>query len=71
MLARTAQAFERRLDYNKNKDGSWRAEFHGAVDVVVEAPTLDECRWEADQVFDQKLAELVVARGKKRNTKLR
>ena len=67
MLARTVQAFEKRLDYNKNKDGSWRVEFHGAVDVVVEAATLDECRDEADQVFDQKLAELVVVRGRKRN----
>ena len=69
MLARTVQAFEKRLDYNKNKDGSWRVEFHGAVDVVVEAATLDECQYQAGQVFDQKVAELVVVRSRKRNAK--
>jgi hypothetical protein len=45
MLTKTFIAFQERLDYTKNDDGSWRAEFRGPVEVLVEEPSLERCRW--------------------------
>ena len=64
-MYKTTSAFHKQLQWTQRKSGR-KAEFHGAVDMVVEAPTLDQCRYEADQISDQKVAELVVARGSNR-----
>ena len=69
-MYKTTQAFHKQLQWTQRKNG-WKAEFHGAVDVIVEAPTLDACRYEADQIFDAKMAELVAGQGRKRNAKSR
>jgi hypothetical protein len=60
MLFKTYEAFQNRLEYTHRADGSWKAEFHGAVNVAVEEPTLERCRYKALEALDQKLAELIV-----------
>ena len=64
-MYKTTRAFHKQLQYSQRKNG-WRVEFHGAFDVIVEAPTIDECRSQADEVFDEKVAALVVARPRSR-----
>ena len=59
MLFKTITAFQDRVDYSKNEHGSWKAEFHGPVDVLVEGSTLEHCRRQAYDEFDAKLAAWV------------
>jgi predicted RNase H-like HicB family nuclease len=56
VLFKTIDACRKLLDYHKRDDGSWLAEFHGALDVAAEGPTLEQCRSRALDVFDEKLA---------------
>jgi hypothetical protein len=59
MLFKTHTAFQDRLAYSKSGNGSWRAEFHGPVTVIVEEPTLERCRSRALDEFDTKLSTLI------------
>ena len=54
MLFKTYEAFQNRLEYTHRADGSWKAEFHGAVNVAVEEPTLERCRYKALEALDQR-----------------
>ena len=56
MLFKTFAAFQELVDYRKNKNGSWKAVFHGALDVEAEGPTLETCRSRAYDALDEKLA---------------
>ena len=56
MPFRTIHAFQERINYTKIKNSSWRAEFHGPVDVLVEETTLERCRSRAPEQLDDKLA---------------
>jgi hypothetical protein len=60
MLFRTFEIFQNRVEYTRNADGSWKAEFHGAMDVAVEEPTLERVRCKVAEALDQKLAEWIV-----------
>jgi hypothetical protein len=60
MLMKTFEIFRDRVEYSRTGDGSWKAEFHGAVDVVVEASSLERCRRDALDVLDEQLAEWIV-----------
>jgi len=59
MLWKTYEAFRDRVEYSHNPDGSWRADFHGAFDVTVVAPTLERCRVDVQDALDVKLAEWI------------
>ena len=60
MLWKTFDTFQNLVEYTRTDDGSWKAEFHGAVDVVVEAPSLERCRRDVQDALDKKLAEWIV-----------
>ncbi len=55
MLFKTIKAFQERVDYTKSKNGAWRAEFRGPVEVLVEESTLERCRSRATDQLDEKL----------------
>jgi hypothetical protein len=59
MLWNTYRTFRDLVEYTKNDDGSWKAEFHGAIDVAANAATLDRCQTEIQDALDQKLAEWI------------
>lgn len=44
MLMKTLEASRHRVEYSQTDDGSWTAAFHGAIDVVVESRSLEQCR---------------------------
>jgi len=46
-MYKTTSAFLDRLQYTHQRNGTWKAEFHGAFDIVTVADTLEHCR---DQV---------------------
>jgi hypothetical protein len=56
VLFKTIIAFQELVDYRKSQNGSWKAEFHGALDVEAEGPTLESCRSRAREILDEKLA---------------
>jgi len=69
MMVKTMQLLEDLFDPNKQEDGSWRAEFHGPIDVHAEGRTLAECRRRMDDAFDQQIALWLVgkrAQGRRR-----
>lgn len=57
MLMKTAEAFRDRTTYTRLENGRWRAEFHGAVHVSVEGPSLERCRFDALDALDAQLCE--------------
>jgi hypothetical protein len=59
MLWKTFETFRDLVDYSRNGDGTWHAEFHGAIDVAVQAASLYECQREIQEALDQKLAEWI------------
>ena len=60
LLFKTIVAFRDLLNYHKADDGMWKAEFHGALDVAAEGPTLEECRSRAVDQFDEKLSVWII-----------
>jgi hypothetical protein len=66
MLWQTFKTFRDLVEYTRNDDGSWKAEFHGAIDVAAEAATLNLCQSEIQEALNQKLAEWI--RGGPRTT---
>ena len=60
MLFKTFDTFQNLVEYTHGADGSWKAEFHGALDVVVEAPSPERCRRDVQDALDKKLAEWIV-----------
>jgi hypothetical protein len=60
MFWKTLRTFQDRVEYTRSADGSWRAEFRGAFDLVVQAPTLERCRFQALDALDEKIAEWLV-----------
>ena len=59
------------MDYRKQKDGSWTAEFRGAIDIKAKGLTLEECRSQAFDMIDEKVAALVAGRGNSAATRPR
>jgi hypothetical protein len=53
--------FQELVNYVRADNGSWTAEFHGIIDVVVEADTLERCRRLALDAFDQGLSRYIAA----------
>ena len=41
-LFKTIVAFRDLVNYRQADDGMWKAEFHGALDIAAEGPTLEE-----------------------------
>lgn len=64
MLFETIRAIQNVLEYRKNEDGSWRAEFHGAIEVAADGATLEECRRRMYDALDSELAVWVVEKHK-------
>ena len=60
MLSKTIDAFRNRTVYTQVEPGRWRAEFHGAVDVTVEGPSLERCRLRALDALDEQLRDWIV-----------
>lgn len=60
MLMKTFDVFRNLVEYSRTDAGSWKGEFHGAIDVVVEAPSLERCRWDVQEALDEKLAAWIV-----------
>jgi hypothetical protein len=60
MLMKTFDVFRNRVEYTHTDKGGWKAEFHGAIDVVVEADSLERCRWAVQDAADEKLAIWIV-----------
>ena len=60
MLTKTTVAFQDLVDYRKGDDGSWKAEFHGALDIATEGSTLEQCRRRALDELDMKLSAWIV-----------
>ena len=56
MLFKTYEAFQDRLEYAKDKNGSWTVEFNGRFHVHAEDPSLDRCRHRALSALDEQLA---------------
>lgn len=59
MFWKTYDVLKDRLDYTKNEDGSWTAEFNGGVRVSVVDSSLERCRWRALEAVDEHLAAIV------------
>lgn len=59
MLWQTFKTFRDLVEYTRNDDGSWKAEFHGAIDVAAEAATLVRCQNQIQEALDQRLAEWI------------
>lgn len=62
MLFQTYDAIQDAIEYHKNDDGTWRAEFHGVIDVSAQGPTLERCRWKMRDAVDSALAVWVTRR---------
>lgn len=63
MLSDTCRAFYERLEYTKSSDGSWTAEFNGAIHVLTTASSLERCRSRALDELDKQLAAWIAATG--------
>ncbi len=61
MMMKTVGAFRDRTIYTRSEDGSWKAEFHGAVNVIVEGPSLERCRFAALDALDERICEWILA----------
>jgi hypothetical protein len=61
MLFKTYHAFHDHVEYSRNADGSWKAEFHGPIDIVVVGRTLERCRFVLSEALDEKLEEFISA----------
>ena len=55
----TQRAIAERIDYEKQKTGHWKATYRGLTEAVVEAPTLDRCRFDMLELLDKRLMEFV------------
>jgi len=49
-----------RIDYDKNRDGTWRGEFKGRVRLSVAGPTLDECQSRLREALEQHVVDMLV-----------
>jgi hypothetical protein len=61
MLFKTHTAFQEQLEYTKAADGSWTAEFSGAIHVRVGDPSLERCRGLAVDDLDTTLSAWLTA----------
>ena len=53
---KTTVSFLDRLEYRRTDDGGWKTEFHGAVHVEAERPSLELCRFRAREALGDKLS---------------
>jgi hypothetical protein len=60
LLFKTIVTFQDLLNYRKADDGMWKAEFHGALDIATEGPTLEQCRSRAIHALDEKLSAWII-----------
>jgi hypothetical protein len=56
LLFKTIRAFQQRVEYTTGSDGSWSAEFRGALLVQTNASSLEQCRARALDALDEQLA---------------
>ena len=63
-MFRATIAFRERTVYTQVRPGWWRAEFHGAFDVTVEAPSIERCRSSVLDAFDGRLADWILSTSK-------
>lgn len=59
MFFKSTRMFLERLEYRKTRNGSWKAEFRGGINIDAEARTLEECRHRAFDALDEKLFALL------------
>ncbi len=57
----TTRAVSDRTDYRKEPDGTWKAEFDGAIHVVATGSSLEDCRFRMFDALDARLAQFVCA----------
>jgi hypothetical protein len=62
VLVKTILAFQELVNYSRNEDGSWRAEFHGPIDIVASGPTLEACRRHVQDSLDAALEAWITGR---------
>jgi hypothetical protein len=61
MLMKTIDAFRDRTVYRQTEHGAWTAEFHGAVDIHVNGPSLERCRHEMLDRLDEQVCVWLVS----------
>jgi hypothetical protein len=61
MFYKTYEVLQARLDYTKNVDGSWIAEFDGPFAIRVTESSLERCRNRVIEALDERLAEFLSA----------
>lgn len=61
MFYKTYEVLQARLDYTKNLDGSWIAEFDGPFAIRVTESSLERCRCRVIEALDERLAEFLGA----------
>jgi hypothetical protein len=62
MLYETFRAFQDRVEYSRTQAGTWQAEFHGPIDLRVEAPTVEKCRRAILDALDEAVAAWLAGR---------
>jgi hypothetical protein len=62
VLVKTILAFQDLVNYSRNDDGSWRAEFHGPIDIVANGSTLERSRSGAQDALDAELEAWITGR---------
>ncbi len=61
MLMKTVEAFRDRTTYQRAEHGTWTAEFHGAINIRVEGPSLERCRFLMLDILDAHVHDWLVA----------
>ena len=62
MMFKTTRAIFDHIVYTSLGNGRWRAEFRGAVEVAVEGPSLERCRWAALDALDERMSTWIVSK---------
>ena len=57
MLFKTIGVFRDQMVYTQIEPAKWRAEFRGQINISVEGPSVERCRYIALDVFDDQLSE--------------
>ena len=57
MLFKTIGVFRDQIVYTQIEPTKWRAEFRGHINITVEGPSVERCRFIALDQFDDRLSE--------------
>jgi predicted RNase H-like HicB family nuclease len=66
--AKTGVALLNRVNYIKQDDGTWKAEYHGLFDAVAAAETLERCRRLVQDALDEGMEAMILEHGVGRTT---